>query len=199
MTFLQKKVIFLIATAFFAVEFYMFVWLGDDALITFRSVRNVLSGFGPVFNVGERVQSFTHPLWFLLLSAVTVLTKNVAVSFLILSAALTALTLYFICFHIARSRFGLILGLSCLFFSKAYVEYSSSGLENPLSHCLLALAIALALVASSTLKPKLLLFFLLTYSCLYLSRPDLVLLLFPLLICVLYQCAYMRERGGGFI
>ncbi|HMX74942.1 MAG TPA: hypothetical protein PKE35_11865, partial [Anaerolineales bacterium] len=44
-------------------------WVGDDAIITFRSLENFLHGYGPVFNIGERVQTFTHPLWFLLQAA----------------------------------------------------------------------------------------------------------------------------------
>ena len=43
-------------------------WISDDALITMRHVLNFINGYGPVFNVGERVQAYTHPLWFLLIS-----------------------------------------------------------------------------------------------------------------------------------
>src|SRR5699024_2101358 len=42
-------------------------WLGDDAFITLRTVENVLAGHGAVWNPGERVQTYTHPLWLLLL------------------------------------------------------------------------------------------------------------------------------------
>ncbi len=42
-------------------------WISDDAFITFRSIENFVHGYGPVYNVGERVQTFTHPLWMLLL------------------------------------------------------------------------------------------------------------------------------------
>ncbi len=45
----------------------MYAWVSEDAFITLRYVNNMLHGFGPVFNVGERVQGYTHPLWFLLL------------------------------------------------------------------------------------------------------------------------------------
>jgi arabinofuranosyltransferase len=48
-------------------ELFLSAWLSDDALITVRSVLNLISGYGPSFNLDERVQSFTHPLWFLLL------------------------------------------------------------------------------------------------------------------------------------
>ena len=43
-------------------------WLSDDAYITLRTVENLLAGHGPVWNVGERVQTYTHPAWFWLLA-----------------------------------------------------------------------------------------------------------------------------------
>ena len=38
-------------------------WISDDALISLRTVLNVTHGYGLTFNIGERVQTFTHPLW----------------------------------------------------------------------------------------------------------------------------------------
>ncbi len=42
---------------------YRFRWTFDDGFIYFRSVDQILAGNGPVFNAGERVESFTSPLW----------------------------------------------------------------------------------------------------------------------------------------
>ena len=50
-------------------------WISDDAQITFRQILNFLNGDGIVFNFGERVQAFTHPLWFFLLSGVIAIYK----------------------------------------------------------------------------------------------------------------------------
>lgn len=38
-------------------------WTGDDAFIVFRVVDQVLAGNGVVYNVGERVEAVTSPLW----------------------------------------------------------------------------------------------------------------------------------------
>jgi len=43
-------------------------WIGDDAYIDLRIVRNLLDGYGPVYNVGERVEAYTNPLWVALLA-----------------------------------------------------------------------------------------------------------------------------------
>lgn len=46
-------------------------WSCDDAFIDFRVVEHLLAGDGPVFNVGERVEAYTNPLWVALLALVT--------------------------------------------------------------------------------------------------------------------------------
>jgi len=38
-------------------------WMSDDGFINIRIVRNLLAGHGPVFNVGERIEAYTSPLW----------------------------------------------------------------------------------------------------------------------------------------
>lgn len=43
-------------------------WLADDAYITFRYAANWARGLGPVWNVGERVEGYTNPLWMALLA-----------------------------------------------------------------------------------------------------------------------------------
>jgi len=41
----------------------------DDAYIVYRYANNLVGGHGPVFNVGERVEGFTSPLWLALIAA----------------------------------------------------------------------------------------------------------------------------------
>ncbi|WP_019931913.1 flagellar motor control protein ZomB [Nocardia sp. BMG111209] len=38
-------------------------WIADDGLIVLRTVRNLLAGYGPVFNEGERVETNTSAAW----------------------------------------------------------------------------------------------------------------------------------------
>jgi arabinofuranosyltransferase len=38
-------------------------WVCDDAFISYRYARNLLEGFGLVFNAGERVEGYTNFLW----------------------------------------------------------------------------------------------------------------------------------------
>ena len=48
-------------------------WMSDDGYINLRVVWNVLHGHGPVFNIGERVEAGTSPLWILVLVVARIL------------------------------------------------------------------------------------------------------------------------------
>ena len=48
---------------------WMHRWVSDDGLITVRVASQVLAGHGPVFNIGERVESSTSAAWTWLLVA----------------------------------------------------------------------------------------------------------------------------------
>ena len=56
-----------IALLLISVVFVRYLWLGDDLFLTMRTVDNCVNGYGLVWNVGERVQVFTHPLWMLII------------------------------------------------------------------------------------------------------------------------------------
>jgi arabinofuranosyltransferase len=44
-------------------------WVDEDAFINFRIIANLFAGHGPVFNVGERVEVDSDPLWMFTLAA----------------------------------------------------------------------------------------------------------------------------------
>jgi arabinofuranosyltransferase len=54
--------------ALYAVLAWRRRWMSDDGLLVLRTVRQILVGHGPVFNVGERVEASTSPLWTWLLA-----------------------------------------------------------------------------------------------------------------------------------
>jgi arabinofuranosyltransferase len=55
-------------------------WMSDDGFINLRVVRNILSGYGPVFNIGERVEAFTSSLWVALISTISALGAPLEIS-----------------------------------------------------------------------------------------------------------------------
>lgn len=115
-------------------------WVVDDAYITLRTVDNFVHGYGLRWNPTERVQSYTHPFWMFVLSAFYFVTREsfyttIVVSFLV-SLAAVWLVLRGAPMRAASFRTPLFLGV--LLGSKSFLDYSSSGLENPLTHLLLA-------------------------------------------------------------
>jgi arabinofuranosyltransferase len=119
-------------------------WVCDDAFITFRTARNLASGDGLTWNLGERVQAYTHPLWMLLLSGAYLVTGDMYLSAMALSLAASIAA---VCTAFLRLRGGADrLLLACMLVgSNAFMDYSSSGLENPLTHLLYAAFLVIAL------------------------------------------------------
>lgn len=159
-------------------------WLTDDAQITFRTVLNWLHGYGPRFNVEERVQAYTHPLWFLLLAAGTYLFDNVFVVAIALASACTLAVVGLTATKLARDPWlGALVGLALLL-SKAFVDFATSGLENPLLHVMLVVLtlVAMRLERRGSDRDRVLVAFL--AGLVYLVRADATLLVAPLLALV---------------
>ncbi|BBX47024.1 terminal beta-(1-_2)-arabinofuranosyltransferase [Mycobacterium cookii] len=63
-------------------------WIADDGLIVLRTVRNLLAGNGPVFNMGERVEANTSVVWTYLVYAAGWLTWPMRLEYVALVLAL---------------------------------------------------------------------------------------------------------------
>ena len=115
-------------------------WVCDDAYITFRVVDNLVHGYGLRWNVDERVQVFTHPLWMLLHVPLYALFGHIYVVTIVLSLALTAGALWITMRSLpsAPPAAPVLLPLTLLS-SRAFMDYTTSGLEAPLSFLLFAL------------------------------------------------------------
>src|SRR5262245_46151551 len=79
----------LFATAAAAIVVVSAAWLSDDSYITLRVIDNFWNGYGLRWNVIERVQVFTHPLWLLVLGALYGLTREAYWTTLVLSLVLS--------------------------------------------------------------------------------------------------------------
>ena len=114
-------------------------WLSDDAYITFRTVDNLANGYRLTWNTIERVQVYTHPLWMFTLSLFYILTDEIYFTSMLVSLGISTLVVVLLSWKIASSRISAIVGLLILGLSNAYIDYATSGLENPLTHLLLVL------------------------------------------------------------
>ena len=119
-------------------------WLSDDAYFTLRTVDNALHGHGLRWNVVERVQVYTHPLWMLVLTGAIGLTRDFYFTPILLSLLLSLAAALLVA-RGAPTPAGRVLALSLPIASRAFVDYATSGLENPLAYVLIAVFAALFL------------------------------------------------------
>lgn len=152
-------------------------WIGDDAYITFRTIDNFVNGYGLRWNIVERVQSYTHPLWLFLLSAFYFFTKEIFFTSLIISITLSLASVLILVFKLAVAKGNMVLVLFSVIFSKAFIDYSTSGLENPLTYLLLVL-FACIYFSNKTAKTKIIFLSVLS-SLVLINRMDTFLLLLP--------------------
>ncbi len=154
--------------------FYFIVkrsWISEDAFITLRIVKNFLSGNGPVFNIGERVEGFTHALWFFFISFFKSLglTYKAAVIFPGLIFSLLALYMIFYRIRFKSEKQPHYFTVAILIGTSAFMDFGTSGLETSLSYLLLTLYAYFISEEKLFEKPFL---FGLIITALVLNRPD---------------------------
>ena len=180
-----------------------YLWVTEDAFITFQSVENFWNGYGPNFNRGARVESFSHPLWFLLLCALRVFGEEI----LPLLAALFGIALtgagVFFSIEAARVR---LQGASVLFplgailvaALPAFWQFSSSGLETGLTFFWIGLAswcMGRMVDTPKVWEQR-------TYLLLGLApliRPDLTVFVIPMLCCTLWYSSSTKHGVKDYL
>ncbi|MEW5923883.1 MAG: hypothetical protein AB1746_07845 [Candidatus Zixiibacteriota bacterium] len=158
-----------------------YIFLTDDAFISFRYARNIADGLGPVFNAGERVEGYTNFLWVIILamfSLIGIAPETMAkILSLFLSGALFGLVYYFNCRYFSRSKydFFILIAPLLLALNRTYAVWSTGGLETRLFTLLTFLGMAFTVRAgdnkSGSFAPAALFFALAA-----LTRPEGILL-----------------------
>lgn len=169
-------------------------WMMEDAYISLRTVDNLFHGHGLVWNPGERVQSYTHPLWLMLCIGVRAVTGEYFFSLIMFGAMVSLVAVGLLSLRLARSPTVAIALLMALTLSHAFVDYSTSGLENPLSHLLFALAAWVYLGQLPSARRF-------AWLCLIgglalLSRPDNAVVLAPVVLAAGVQA---HRRGESLV
>ncbi len=168
-------------------------WLCDDAYITFRTVDNLVHGRGLTWNVDERVQVYTHPLWMACLAALHAVTREMYFTPLLACAAVSLAAVLCLAFRVARRPAGGFLGVSVLLGSRAFMDFSTGGLENGLAHLLLLVFYMGLLRGWSELRLGLFL------SGILLTRTDLVLFVLPGLVAWSVARRWSAARAGSLL
>jgi arabinofuranosyltransferase len=171
-------------------------WMSEDAFITLRHVENFMNGHGPVFNVQERVEGFTHPLWFFAVSLFRWLGLSPKGAAILpgLVASFTALYLLLFTLRFKQdSKPGLQLNpaAAILIGTSVFIDFGTSGLETSFSYLLFVLY-AKFLAEERWLKQPASIG--LICALLTLNRPDFGIFLIVILLFILYESA--KKRAG---
>ncbi len=166
-------------------------WVSDDAFIGLRSVAHLVDGDGFVWNVGERVQTYTAPLWTLAVAGITAITHNAWMSTLGLAFAASLLAFALLVWKAAPAAWPALFGGAVLILSKAFTDFSTGGLENPLTHLFLVLA-WFALTSGEPDQRKTLWRFAIVAGLATTNRLDTVLLFIPALAWLSWRVGLRR-------
>ncbi|MFC2161891.1 hypothetical protein ACFLRX_09600, partial [Acidobacteriota bacterium] len=164
-------------------------WVSEDAFITLRHVENFTTGYGPVFNINERVEGYSHPLWFAILSFFRWIGMSPKASVIIpgLFFSIAALYILFFRIHFPGSKIkrpNLNPAAAILIGTSAFIDFGTSGLETSLSYFLLVVFAKFLAETRWKSQPALMG---LIVTLLVLTRPDFGIFLIALILFYLYN------------
>ncbi|MCC7010478.1 MAG: hypothetical protein IT184_16840 [Acidobacteria bacterium] len=134
-----RRLVSVLGLSFFAVVLLRTAWVSDAGLRAMRTAEQAASGHGLRWNVAERVQTFDHPLWVLVLTAARTMTGEMYLTTLSIGIVCSLGVLILLLRRAAEPVQLVAIGGVAL--SPTFVSYSTAGIGTPLLH-LLALAIA---------------------------------------------------------
>lgn len=161
------------------------IWVTEDAFITFKSVENLWAGFGPNFNRGLRVESFSHPLWFLILAAMRLFgTEALPICAAVAGIALSAVGLG-AAIQAGRLRFAKLprlfpLGALIAVALPPLWDFASSGLETGLTFAWIGIVSLLLTIVSQEDSSRATARLFWALGLAPLIRPDLAVVAVPL-------------------
>ncbi|GIX40836.1 MAG: hypothetical protein KatS3mg129_0569 [Leptospiraceae bacterium] len=167
---------FVIIVILFFYSFLSRIWVAEDAYITFRHIQNYLNGYGLTFNINDRIEGFTHPLWVILLILISKLGVGLHFGSLLLGCIFTTigmgLLFYFIIYRQFQWEYLYKAILIIPFFfiiHDGFRIFWTSGLEFSLTFFLIVLF--LILNANKDLVNPI--YNSIIFALLYLTRPEL--------------------------
>jgi hypothetical protein len=121
---------YILATSFI-IDGTRYYVLFDDAMISMRYAYNLAHGNGLVWNIGERVEGFTNPLWvgyMALLHLLPISLPNMGLAVQITGAALLGADLYFVRLIVEHFTGDVLAMLAAVAFTAFYAPLLSWGL-----------------------------------------------------------------------
>ena len=183
-------VAFLLVFTFFSIVSQ--AWVSEDAFITLRHVENFMSANGPVFNAAERVEGFSHVLWFYIISFFRAVGFNPKSSVIIPAFLFSFLSLYLVLFKLKFEKskeIPISFGIALMLGVRAFIDFGTSGLETSLFYFLI---IWFALLAAENYWITRPLLTGLVTALLVLTRPDFIV--FGVVLFLFYAYEWIGRR-----
>ena len=126
--------------AFTIVMFLIIIlaWNCDDAYHAYVMVKNLVEGNGFVYNLGERVNASTCPLFTLLVAAVYAIVGDMYLSGILTCVVCSGIAVWFVFFKFCKNMQSVLLAVICLSGANGFITYATSGLENCLLFCMMS-------------------------------------------------------------
>lgn len=170
-------------------------WVCDDAYVTFRVIDNFINGFGLRWNIADRVQAYSNPLWLMLMTPVYHFSGEFYFSSITVSVILTFSAVMIVIWKPENKLSAISTGIAFLVCSNSFIDYSTSGLENAPGYFLFA--VFLNLYSSGELNRKRFFLIFLTAGFIILNRVDHVIIVFPFLLYCFMK--YNRSVHGKYL
>ena len=178
----------------------LFAWINrfvqDDAFISFRYARNLVDGFGLVWNPGERVEGYTNFLWTLIIAGglkMGLPAPETAVTVGLLLFPVSLILIYFISKKVVDDKWQSLLVVVLTGTNYTFSCYATGGLETQLQACLVLVASFIVIGANVWTRKRALLLSL-VFALGLMTRLD-----YAVFACVLGLTALFVEVRSGKI
>ncbi len=179
------------ATGVFLLVVLLGAWNTDDGYFGFVMARNLAEGHGFVYNIGERVNVSTCPLFDLILSVFYYWFRNMPLVSIVLCTLYSLAAYSILIWKICKQRWQVFVVTVLLCTSTCFISFTTSGLENSLLFFEEALFLHL-LVTNDTYDRKKLFQMALVCSAVLMTRMDAGILLFA----VTAYCFLVKRSCG---
>lgn len=128
----ENKRLVIVSTILFAVVVFTGSWNCDDAYHGFVTIRNFANGHGLVYNIGERVNACTCPLFIIILGLFYFLFGHLTILSYIVCTIYSTVAFYLLINKICKEKWQIVFSFVILGTSYCFMSFTTSGLENSL-------------------------------------------------------------------
>ena len=201
--FAQKKQLVISRWIFIVVYLIIIIlcaWQSDDAYHGYAMSKNLADGYGLVYNIGERVNASTCPLYTILIAIAYKITGEMYFTSLAVGIGLSIAAVGLVFWKFCKTFWDVIITF-LLLCSLSFVSFTTSGLENSLLYLLCTLFV-LVVFSKETYSSKDLFVLAFLSGLIATTRMDNILIYLPILVWIFFihpkNISMLRSTLIGF-